>query len=227
MEANMNELFSILIKYLLAFLLSGLIFGATFITETIIYRWSNMKFKGLYTFQFWGLIAFLVLHKPYPDMISVIDFEKVFRWKNLLLMIVAGLPINIYFYFKRVRTQKNQIETVRTFFDGVFMEVPQRLFMQNLFILMGLGTVIFEGFTLAVLLNALIWVLCILAQELFIGKREYKKLVPEIMTSFWFSIWIGILYTLTGNILLPMITHGLLRIFPYGVLDKVFMSNKG
>lgn len=222
----MKELFSVLMIYLLAFLVAGLIFGLTFLTGIMIYKMSNKKYKGSYLFQFWGFIAFVVIYMLYPDMIRVTNFKNVFRLQNFLLMIVAALPINIYFYYKGIRLQISGTKAVVAFFDGISMEIPQRLFMQNLFLVMTLGSVILKDSTWAVLLNALIWVQCILVQEFLIGERKYKKVVPELITSFWFSIWIGILYFSTGNILLPMITHGLLRIFPYGILDKLLKNNK-
>jgi len=96
--------------------------------------------------------------------------------------------------------------------DGMAMEVLMRLLVQNLFLIVGATTVVFGEVNLAILLTALIFPQFMLIQDKFQRNPITLKLLPEIIASIWFSIWVGVLYFTTGNILLPMIAHGLERL---------------
>lgn len=62
---------------------------------------------------------------------------------------------------------------------------------------------------------------------IFINRKKISyKIVPEIIASFWFSIWVGILYSITGNIVVAMITHGLQRIVTYEIRKRMGNINK-
>lgn len=50
--------------------------------------------------------------------------------------------------------------------------------------------------------------------------RISSEIIFESIASFWFSIWVGIIYVDTGNILVVMLTHGLQRIVTYWVRQK-------
>lgn len=60
----------------------------------------------------------------------------------------------------------------------------------------------------------------IIVQEVMGGKKVSSAILPEVIASFWFSIWVGILYRDTGNIIMPMLAHGLERILAYKIREK-------
>jgi hypothetical protein len=102
------------------------------------------------------------------------------------------------------------------FIDGAVMEIPQRLLDQNLFFLMIEDFQHTWGFIqVPILLNAILWVQFILMQEMMNKRKFSNKVIFEIAASFWFSFFVGLLYYRTGNILAPMLCHGLERYLKY------------
>jgi hypothetical protein len=95
------------------------------------------------------------------------------------------------------------------------MEIPQRLLVQNMLVVLNVNIIIYGSMTLGIFLNSLIWIQFIIVQEFICGRKITKKIMPEIIASAWFSIWVGILYSMSGNIIVPMITHGLERLVTY------------
>ncbi|MCT4542440.1 MAG: CPBP family glutamic-type intramembrane protease [Vallitalea sp.] len=105
------------------------------------------------------------------------------------------------------------------------MEIPQRLLAQNLFFVI-IGNFHTWGFIkVPILLNAILWVQLILMQEVMNKKKLSNKVIFEIAASFWFSIFVGTLYYRTGNILVPMLCHGLERYLKYLFISMVLKKN--
>ena len=134
-------------------------------------------------------------------------------------MLICIMPTAIIVCIGR-KYKPNEPFKMGNFLNGASMEIPQRLLVQNLFVVLGVNTIIYKSITLAILLNALIWVQFILIQEIISGNKITLKIIPEIIASFWFSIWVGVIYMDTGNILIAMLTHGLQRIITHGIRLK-------
>lgn len=208
---------NIVISYILISVLISLIFGVVQLSLIVINKIGKGKALVQYLFQFWSLVAFLIIVFISPIEVSILKVDNIFRISNLGLILVTIVPASIMVIPSAIRKYKKLKITqipkfkIKNLLDGASMEIPQRLLVQNLFIILSVNKVIYGSITSAILLNALIWVQFIIVQELISGKKISRKIMPEIMASFWFSIWVGILYSISGNIFVPMLAHGLQR----------------
>lgn len=188
----------------------SLLFGITVLSSIIIKKAFKIDNGVPCLFQIWSLILFLIIYLSLKPNISILNTYNLFNLKTLLLFIIAIVPTSIISsQNKRSRSTKSKM---LQFIDGASMEIPQRLLAQNLFVILGVNSIVIYSLSLDILLNAIIWVEFILIQEMLQGKKLTRRLIPEVTASLWFSIWVGILYISTGNIIMPMLAHGLQRI---------------
>lgn len=210
---------NIVVKYILISIVICLLYGIQVLSTNVIIKYYNKSFKGSYLFQFWSLIFFIIVWKVNPSTINFLEMHSLWNFKNIVLILICVLPTSIIAY--QVKKYKpNNLFKIGNFLNGASMEIPQRLLVQNLFIVLGVNTVIYGQITLSILLNALIWVQFIIVQELMEGNRISPPIIFESIASFWFSIWVGIIYVNTGNIVVAMLTHGLQRIVTYWIRQK-------
>lgn len=207
--------FSIILKYTIATLLISLIFGVTVSSSIVIKKAFKKDVISPYLFQLWSLIIFIIIWIYYKPDVQIFNTYNLLFWKNILLFLIAVVPASLIAAqgIKMKRTKPILMQ----FIDGASMEIPMRLLVQNLFFILGINVLLFNSLSLGILLNAIIWVQFILVQEAIGGRKITKAILPEVAASFWFSIWVGILYKDTGNILMPMLAHGLQRIVTHNI----------
>ncbi|NLY44501.1 MAG: hypothetical protein GX053_00675 [Tissierella sp.] len=177
---------------------------------------------GPYLFQFWSLIVFIIIWEYYKLNIQVFDFSNLLIYRNILLILVAVVPTSIIAYHGSKIKPTYQFG-LKNFLDGASMEIPMRLLTQNLFAIFGINMIIYKSISLDILMNAIIFIQFIIVQEVIQGRKISSDILPEIIASFWFSISAGILYKDTGNIIMPMLAHGLQRMVTYNI-RKVFVK---
>ena len=204
--------FDMIGKYIIVSMVVVLVYGMDVLSTEIIKKFYKKDFIDSYLFQFWSLILFIIVWHFNSSKLSVFRVPNLLSLKNVLLIFISIIPTSIIVCGRKIRSSK----PLEKFVDGMSMEVPQRLLVQNLFIVLGINTVIYGELTLGILLTALIWVQFIVIQEIIIKNKITFNVIPELIASFWFSIWVGILYSMTGNIVIAMGTHGLERIVAYG-----------
>lgn len=210
---------TIIFKYICVSVLISLIFGATVFLSSIIKKEFKNDYIIPYLFQLWSLLLFIIIWIYLKPNISIFSTLNLLSLKNLLLIIMTIIPTSIIAYQgRKMKPRKTFI--FRDFLNGASMEIPQRLLVQNLFIILGANHVVFYSLSLDILLNAIIWVEFILVQEVIQGKKITSAILPEVIASFWFSIWVGILYKDTGNIIIPMLVHGLQRILTNKIYER-------
>lgn len=210
---------TIIFKYICVSVLISLIFGATVFLSSIIKKEFKNDYIIRYLFQLWSLLLFIIIWIYLKPNISIFSTLNLLSLKNLLLIIMTIIPTSIIAYQgRKMKPRKTFI--FRDFLNGASMEIPQRLLVQNLFIILGANHVVFYSLSLDILLNAIIWVEFILVQEVIQGKKITSAILPEVIASFWFSIWVGILYKDTGNIIIPMLVHGLQRILTNKIYER-------
>jgi len=207
----------LVIKYIAISIIICFLSGVNTLLTIVIDKFYKDRFKGRDLFQFWSLILFLIVWYLNPSKISVLKTHNLFNLSNIALIIISVIPTSIIVYKSGVKSS----DPLKKFLNGASMEIPQRLLVQNLFIILGLNKVIYGELTLGIFLNAMIWVQFIIIQEVMINKKITFEIVPEITASFWFSIWVGMLYSITGNIAIAMFTHGLQRIVTYIFREKL------
>ncbi|MBB6621962.1 hypothetical protein [Clostridium gasigenes] len=201
---------SIILKYILISILISLIFGITVLTNNITNKINRGKLINPYSFQLGSLLIFIVIWFFNKSKIEIFEVSRLVNWDNIVLMLITIIPTSVIVYWKNTdRTEK--LFRLVDFLDGASMEIPQRLLVQNMFVILNVNTIIYGSMTLAIVLNSLIWVQFIIVQEFICGRKVTKKIMPEVIASIWFSIWVGILYSISGNIIVPMIAHGLER----------------
>lgn len=207
-------------KYIMISIIISLIFGATVFSSFMIKKVSKKDRIGPYLFQFWSLIVFIIIWKYYKPNIQVFGFSNLLTWRNILLIFVAVVPTSIIAYYGSKIKPTYQFG-LRNFLDGASMEIPMRLLVQNLFVILGINMIVYKSISLDIFMNATIWVQFIIVQEVTQGRMITSAILPEVIASFWFSILAGILYKDTGNIIMPMLAHGLQRMVTYKI-RKVF-----
>lgn len=216
----------IILKYITVSILISLIFGATVLSSLIIKKVFKKERISPYLFQFWSLVAFVIIWIYFKPDIAIFNIQNLLSWENILLIIIAVIPTSIVAYGGHKFKPNYQFKFIY-FLDGASMEIPMRLLVQNLFVILGLNTFLLYSLSLDTLLNAIIWVQFIIVQEVIEGKKITKKILPEVVASFWFSIWIGILFKNTGNIVIPMIAHGLQRHITYKISQRFGKTQSG
>lgn len=201
----------ILLNYVLVSIIVSLLFGMTVLSSLVIKKVFKKDFIVPYLFQIWSLILFITIGYIFKPELSIINHFNLLNWKIILLFIMAVIPTSIIVNLGG-RSKQNSSIDVRDFFKGATMEIPQRLLVQNLLVLLCANSPLYDKYTLAIFLNALIWVQFIIVQEFINGNKISIAVLTEIVASLWFSIWVGILYMNTGNIIVPMLAHGTERI---------------
>lgn len=204
----------ITLKYMMVSIVISIIFGLTVLLSLLIKKRFKNEILNPYLFQLLSLCLFVIIWIKYKSNISILSTFNLLNWKNILLIFIAIVPASLIVYKGKKDKPNSAFEN---FLSGISMEIPQRLLVQNLFVILGVNSVIYMDLSLDIFLNSIIWIQFIAVQEIIYGRKITKKVAPEIFASFWFSIWVGILYRNSGNILLPMLSHGLQRILTYNI----------
>lgn len=214
----------IILKYILISILISLIFGALVLLNKITNKIKKGEFLRPYFFQSLSLFIFIVIWIFNKSKIEIFEVRRLVNWDNLIIMLLAIIPTSVIACLsEKARTEKLLID----FIDGASMEIPQRLLVQNMFVIFNVNVIIYESITLAIVLNSFIWVQFIIVQELISGRKITKKIIPNIIASAWFSIWVGILYSISGNIIVPMITHGVERMVTNSLKNSFNARDQG
>jgi len=203
-------------KMVLAYLGISVILAIMFVTAGRIFinlkRQNKMPWMRMsFILAFLSGLAVFILSFYYPDSFPVANKISVGESRNLILLLVAVLPAAIITVLFKPQSNA-KLPLVINIADGMAMELLMRLLVQNLFLIAGATTVVFGEVNLAILFTALIFPQFMLIQDKFQRNPITLKILPELIASMWFSIWVGVLYFTTGNILLPMIAHGLERL---------------
>lgn len=218
-----NMIIKVLSAYMLVTATIILIYGLMMLSVGVVKKLSRGSCNGNYLFQLWGLVIVLIIYSLYPSNINFFQTENIFTWNTLFLIIMSVIPTSLIVMY-REGTNPLKPFSIKHFLDGASMEIPQRLLSQNLLIIFCENIFKFKALPLMVILNGFIWVQFILIQEIIIYRKISIKIMPDIISSFWFSIWIGIFYMYTGNIIIVMLTHGLERYTAYSL--RVNMVSK-
>lgn len=200
--------------YLIATVVVGLLFA---IQIPFIYLISKLKLKiNNFSFQILFLIAFFIMYKSNPELISVFNCNYIVSLQAIVLLTLAVIPTVIIVQFEKREKHK--------FFEwvllGISMEIPQRLFLQNFLFIILVKSGFSEANILSIIMNAILWVQFIIFQDVIFKQKLNLKSLPKIISSLWFSIFVGSLYFYSGNILMPILAHGLERMLSEILYDR-------
>ncbi|BCN32657.1 hypothetical protein [Anaeromicropila herbilytica] len=196
----------IIVWYFVASFLAFIIFGAQIIVSNTFEKIKVQSKLTQYISQILSLVAFLVMYKVSSVKIPVLNLTGVISIKSVTLLIITVI-VTAFIVSSCKKERHNLFEW---FIGGVLMEIPQRLFMQTFFMIVLSG--VENGYYIAILLNAILWVQFIILQEIISGSKINRVVIMDSISSAFFSIGVGLLYVQTGCILMTMLAHGLERI---------------
>lgn len=102
-------------------------------------------------------------------------------------MLIAVIPTSVIVYLGNTSRTKKLLRLV-DFINEAPMEIPQRLLVLNMFVVLNINIIIYGSRTLAIVLNSLIWVQFIIVQEFICGRKVTKKIMSGIIALAWLSI---------------------------------------
>ena len=202
-------MFIVLLSFLLGVMLSGIWFGVTCALKLLSNKIASIilfRFSGAIS-AFISTIAILFLNKNYfLDIQSIVDWHW---WTTTLFVAVITAFIVSQNTVEELPRGK---ELLWYGFDGVLMEIPQRLMMQSFvwYVLQKFN--VKDALYISIFITALIWCVSIVIQNLIIKIKFNIQTVREIIASAFFSIGVGYILTKTMFILFPMVAHFIERI---------------
>lgn len=218
----------IVLWFFIAFLTGGLIFAGSVLIGILINKYKKIQWLLPFSFPIASLLPCIIFYLLSPISYEVLNFKGIFNYINILLFFAASFipSLIISFSVKGINKSTKWNKTI-DFFEGMAMEIPQRLFMQVFFIVI-LSVYNYQHIEIiAVFLNALIWCLFIFMQEIFTKQKFNKTFFIEEISSFSFSIAAGFLLINSNLILLPMFAHGFERLLSVWLTKfKLQLSNK-
>lgn len=206
------------ISYVIATVIVFMMFGLTVLMSPKV---KNQRAKG-FLFQMWGLILCIPLILIYPEEIKFFGYENIFDITTVCFILLAIVPTSVIMFFSDKKKPSKPFKWSE-FSQGASMEIPQRLLVQNLFVVLCNYVIWGEYVQIGIILNALLWAQFIILQAVMNEKVISKTTIIEVCASMWFSIVVGILYYITGNIMVAMFTHGAQRFVKHRV--KIFFGD--
>lgn len=137
-----------------------------------------------------------------------LNFKGFLDVKSWIVMIITVAIVVIVVSHTKNDVESSEKGVILHGLEGCTIELLQRLFMQNfIFILASNFHMNYAAYS-SILLNSILWCLCILYKQKKSKTVNSKKdIALEMAASFIFSLGIGYVYFVTGFILMPMIAH--------------------
>lgn len=199
-----------MVKVVLAFLcgiiVMSIMFGLVQVLASLIDKVNILKIIKRYLMQIISLVFTIIMY-------SVVKIDnRVFKLSSLLnikyyiyIMIIVLIVVSIVAMNNRNYSKMKLKEKVSNCFEGMTMEIPQRLFMQTfLYIITG-------SIEVSIILNSIIWCTGIFIQAVLFKLSMDKEFFREEISSFIFSIGIGYVFAQSECIILSMIAHAFER----------------
>lgn len=192
---------------LLGTALSGIWFGIRTMLEVISSK-TGIKFISRLSTVLAAIVplGFILQY----SRLQLFKMENVVDWKSWLVVgataLITAAVVSI--------NESDNIPPGRKMLwyalDGVMMEVPQRMMMQTFVCLLldmwGMDIVF------SVLVTAIVWCISICIQCVIMKRRFDKAVVIELLSSFIFSVCVGVVLIRTELIVFTMVAHFMERI---------------
>lgn len=206
-----------LLCILCGFLLTGIWFGLRFAIEALIQK-TKISWLTYLNSVLASIIPIFFIYLTlgiYPIQIGGIRQIKVYMIE-IATIVITSLIITR----KKTVKHKKGKELLLYGFDGLIMEIPQRMMMQSFIygILKVLGVTSLNFYT--ILATGIIWCMGIIMQAFLIKNKFNQEMLLEILSSFFFSLGIGYVYQKTGLIILTMNAHFCERILSNYIFSK-------
>ena len=216
----MNESIKIVLCIIIGFAVSGFWFGATVGCNTLLKKYHESWI--IHLCPVFASIPILIFVALFTGFIPVQDDIHILM-KSSGIAILTAIISAILISSKKQREHISGIKLLWWGFDGVFMEIPQRLTMQSFIygILKCWEMPYIDLWT--VICTAVVWCLGIVIQNRIVKQPFDKEFLFELAASLVFSVGIGYAYQKSGVIILTMIGHFCERMISNALLndDKV------
>ena len=210
-EVHMDLVF-IIISLVLAYVIEVILYGVSIVIGN-----SKVKIKGSLIMPIVSIIPTILL--LIITRINIFKIEEILNVPLWIILIITVAVVVLLISQNNIKEQISKTEIIINGFEGIMMEIPQRMFMQT-FIFVFLEKFNVNNSSIwTVIINGIVWCLGIITQGILIKKKVNKQLMIDIVSSFIFSIGIGYVFVKSGLILL--IAHFLER-----VLSKTIMNIK-
>lgn len=192
---------------LLGTALSGIWFGIRMMLEVISSK-TGIKFISQFSTVLAAIVPLGFILQS--NRLQLLKMESVVDWKSWLVVGATVLITAVIVSLKELDNIPSGRELLWYALDGVMMEVPQRMMMQTFVCLLldmwGIDTVF------SALVTAIVWCISICIQCVIMKSKFNKSVVVEIISSFIFSIGVGIVLIRTELIVFTMVAHFMERI---------------
>lgn len=198
---------NVLLAILLGTMLSGLWFGIRILFELLAKATKNNIISRFSTVL--AAIVPTIIISKYSSL-YMWNVKSIIDWKSWCIVVVTVLLTAIIVSMKKPSKLPKGKVLVWYAVDGVMMEVPQRMMMQSFV------CVLFEMWDVdviySVFVTAIVWCISICIQHVIVREKFDKNLCIELLSSFVFSVGIGIVLVRTELILFTMVAHFMERL---------------
>lgn len=208
----------ILLSIIIGFVLSGVWFGLSMILNIIF-----TKYKLYIMNRFRAAIAAVI---P-TTFILIVSGRYVFNLKGIFDATSWGIVALTVLVTVLIITRKSKKSTMKGKelllygFDGVLMEIPQRLMMQSFMWYLLELWIVENAAYYSILSTAIVWCISIIIQNFICKVKIDADTYIELLASFIFSIGIGFVFISTELILVTMFAH-----FCERILSKLISNRK-
>lgn len=192
---------------LLGTALSGIWFGIRMMLEVISSK-TGIKFISQFSTVLAAIVPLGFILQS--NRLQLLKMESVVDWKSWLVVGATVLITAVIVSLKESDNIPSGRELLWYALDGVMMEVPQRMMMQTFVCL--LLDMLGIDIVFSVLVTAIVWCISICIQCVIMKSKFNKSVVVEIISSFIFSIGVGIVLIRTELIVFTMVAHFMERI---------------
>jgi len=197
----------ILAAILLGMLLSGIWFGVRTILELISNK-VEIKFISRFSTVLAALVPTIIVVSN--GNLKLWNFGSIVGWQSWVLVLLTVIVTALVVSKNKPSNILTGKELLWYALDGVLMEVPQRMMMQS-FVCLLLELWGIDAFYSA-LVTAIVWCISICIQCVIMKSKFDKSVVVELLSSFVFSLGVGIVLVRTEFILFTMVAHFMERI---------------
>lgn len=203
----------ILLSLVIGFALSGILFGLTVVLSNI-----RAKVVRQFLMPIISIIPAIILFKI--TRVNMFNLYNLFDGISWIILIITNIIVIKFVTLNSSNLLLSRKEILVNGLEGLMMEIPQRVLMQNFVFSLLLYWKVANSNLWCILVNANIWCMGILVQALIMKRKLHKTLFIEILSSFIFSIGVGYVFIRTELILLPMIAHFAERIISKSILNR-------
>lgn len=194
--------------------MAGIWLGLTFLLNALVVKYKLPKFS-----RFCSTIAAVV-----PTCViltlnncSLLNIKSITAWRHWLVVLLTAIVTALIISKNDVENPPKGKDLLLYGLDGILMEIPQPMMMQSFLWYVLARFNVHSALYISVFINAAVWCVGIVIQNLIFKIQLDKKTFREIISSMFFSVCVGYILAETGFILFTMAAH-----FAERILSTIF-----